>query len=335
MVSTSNTVSETIQPLDTPIPVAGSAGDVAWDAVRNVLYISIPHTAASHADMVAAVDPSTGAILNYLSVGTGSNPQRLSVSATAKYLYVGLNGTHSVGQVSLVSENLTTISLGLNQVNMAYYAGWLAASPGSDDTWAVSRFICCDYPNSDQGVAIYDDSTMRPDYSYGPFADSIVWGSDNTAIYAEDAQVSSYDLYTYSVNSQGATLSNDFANTFDAFSKYLHYDKTTNLLYSDSGQVVNESGVLQGAFDSTGPMVPDGANGLAFIAGTTPSESGTDIYPVQSFDIATYQPVAIIQVANLPNVPSKLIRFGEHGLAILAGGQVFLVNDSTFVAKKD
>ena len=130
------------------------ARDLAYEPASNRLYASVPSTAAAHANMVLAIDPLTGVVVD--SVLVGGSPGKLALSDDGSALWVALDATGQVRRVSLPSLALAgSFSLGANRV-------WdMRVMPGRPGTVAISRFDPCCSP-AHEGVAIYDDGIKRP-----------------------------------------------------------------------------------------------------------------------------------------------------------------------------
>ncbi|PYV63180.1 MAG: hypothetical protein DMG97_38420, partial [Acidobacteria bacterium] len=60
-------------------------------------------------------------------------------------------------------------------------------------------------------------------------------------------------------------LSQDYTNEFSSFYVSIHYDRGTNLIYTDDGYVINPvNGQHVGAFQASGLMIPDSTLNSAF-----------------------------------------------------------------------
>lgn len=308
------------------------ANDIVWDPVHQVIYLSL-FNFDGNTSTVQALDPTTGILGAAATVGSGAN--LLSVSKNGKYLYVGLDGTSSVQRMTLPDLGTDiTIPLGSDAMyGRPYVAMDLQAGPTSDGTVAIVRGTTTDQEGG--GVAIYDDSTERPDYLCGwsqnacadfthggdDIFDSIQWNADGSEMYAVNYQNTGGDFYAIPVTSAGfgsvsdypglAPTSGDVRNAFE-----IHFDPTTNYVYYDNGEVIDPgSGTLVGTFSAGGVMVPDGSLGKAFFVGKLKADAGTTTYTLESFDIHSFTPIATLTIQNVVGVPRHLIRWGSDGLA--------------------
>src|SRR5579862_6216536 len=135
------------------------ANDFAWDSINKKIYLSLPSTAGTNGNSIQVLDPSTGQL--GANAFAGSEPSVLSVSATSKYLYVGLKGSSNVQRMTLPSLG-TDIKFALpTTVNGSTVAIDLQASPVTDTTVAVGLGVMGISPTF-SGVVIYDNAVARP-----------------------------------------------------------------------------------------------------------------------------------------------------------------------------
>ncbi len=62
-----------------------ASNDLVWDPVNEVIYLSVPSTAAANGNTISVLNPATGIIVS--SQFAGSEPDVLAVSASSGYLY--------------------------------------------------------------------------------------------------------------------------------------------------------------------------------------------------------------------------------------------------------
>src|SRR5579872_6798130 len=112
------------------------ANDLAWDSINKKIYLSLPSTAGTNGNSIQVLDPSTGQL--GANAFAGSEPSVLSVSATSKYLYVGLKGSSNVQRMTLPGLGTDIkVPLGSTQYSGPLFAADLQASPVADATVAV------------------------------------------------------------------------------------------------------------------------------------------------------------------------------------------------------
>jgi len=315
-----------------PLVVRQRANDLVWDSTHQLIYLSVPSLAASNGNTITALDPLTGNIKS--SQFAGSEPDMVAVSSDDQFLYAGINGSSSIQRFTLpgLSPDIK-YSLGADSLFGPQYAVDLGVAPGLPHTTAVSRGVSNVSPYAFGGMAIYDDATARATTAqgHGPLYDSLQWGSD-TAIYAINSEVTSFDLYTLAVNSGGVVLGKDYQNEFSAFYISIHYDSGNKLLYTDDGFVIDPAnGLHVGKFQASGLMVPDSTLNSAFFLGQTAFQLGTQNFTIESFNLTTFAPVAEIVLSGVQGNPLHLIRWGTNGLAFNDdAGYVYIV-DAPFV----
>jgi hypothetical protein len=281
-------------------------------------------------------------------VFAGSEPDVLAISDDSQLLYVGLDGSSQVQRFTL--PTLATdinYSLGSNSIFGPYFAVDLQVAPATPRTTAVTRGAFNGSPVAVGGLAIFDDAVMRPTTVCsgwgecqsggtlpGGLFDSLQWGADATTLYAANGEDTGFDFYVFSVSSSGVTETKDYPSSFSTFGIRIHYDRGTQLVYSDDGHVIDPStGLPAGVFAASGVMVPDSTVNKAFFLGQTSSQSGSENFTIESFDLTRFTPINSVAVPNVSGYPLRLIRWGSNGLAFnTTGGQVFLYNGDLVTA---
>jgi hypothetical protein len=329
-----------------PTIVSQPTNDLVWDPLNQVIYISVPGSAATHANQVCILNPASATIGTCQTVN--SEPDVLAISDDSQYLYVGLDGTGLVQRFILPGLtpdiNYTLGSDGLEP----YFALDLQVAPGLPHTTAVTRGLDAD-PPADGGITIFDDATPRPvsapgwgpsDHSY----DSLQWGADATELYAADSATTGYDFYTLTVSSAGVVLNQDYSGVFWNQGR-IHFDSGTGLVYSDDGfHAVNPStGLPSGIFEVGGgwPMAPDSTINTVFILYKYIWQENSN-FTIGLFDMTHYTPVGKIPFSTTSPPgqdtfvqTNRFIRWGTNGLAINdMQGNLYLISGS-FVSAAD
>jgi hypothetical protein len=326
-----------------PTIVNQTTNDLVWDPVNQVIYISVPGSATTHANQVCILNPVTAAIGNCQA---GNEPDVLAISDDSQFLYVGMDGTGSVQRFILpaLAPDIS-YSLGSENSETPYYALDLQVAPGAPHTTAVT--MGAPYAEPAVGViTIFDDSTPRPvstPQESGLFA-SIQWGADATALYSANSESTGYDFYTLTVSSSGVVLSEDYPSVFWNPGR-IHYDRGTGFVYSEDGfHVVNPlTGLPVGIVEAGegGGMAPDSTLNTAFFIVHYVWQENSN-YTFDLFDMMHYTPVNRIPFSTTSpagqstlNQPVRLIRWGTNGLAAIdTQGHVFLISAS-FVSAAD
>jgi hypothetical protein len=305
------------------------AQDIVLDPARQVIYLSVPNT-VSEGNSIAVLDlPSTKIVGTQFA---GSNPDLLAIADNSQFLYAALDGSASVQRFTLPFLGTdVNYSLGGDPFFGPFFALDLQVAPGAPHTTAVSLGSRGVSPQAIGGITIFDDATPRsvraPGFpGTGNLYDSIQWGPDATTMSAANGDDTGFDFYTLSVNASGITQTHDFASTFGSFGNQLHFDRGTNLVYSNDGHALNPvTGLQAGIFKTSGVMVPDSSLNTAFFMN---QGFGSNTVTIQSYDLTHFTPVGSINVPVTGNA-RRLIRWGQNGLAFNTdNGQVFLVGGS-------
>ncbi|MHB8423702.1 MAG: hypothetical protein ACYDB9_00895 [Gammaproteobacteria bacterium] len=316
------------------IDINQAANDIVWSPLQQLLYISIPASAAILPNTVAALNPYTTSITT--SQSTGNNPNVIALSDDGQYLYAGIDGTNSVERFTL--PGLTpdiTCSLG-----NSWSALDLQIAPGAPHTFAVSLHVIGISGAGD--LAIYDDCTMRSVQAQNDIYGSIQWGLTPSVLYSSNDQYTGGDFCVLSVSSSGVTLSQDYLGTvFDP----IHFDAGSGLIYANRGTTVNpNTGLRTGTFGvalfgvgnttvtdpylqisaamDIGPMVPDTVDNMAFFSGMigTYPFAGPGIaisaYNMKQYSIIDSLILSDTLTANGFRNPTHIVRWGTNGLAM-------------------
>jgi hypothetical protein len=163
VATTSNAVDftlRTVQParITSQLLVDLKANDVIWDATRGLLYASVPSSGGTHANSVAAIDPTTGAITK--AVPVGSEPEYMAISDEGQYLYVSLRGSSTVRRVALASFAADIeFSIGSPISGSRVVVEEMLVVPGVPRTVVLSRMFTGGSRHA--GIFVYDDGVRR------------------------------------------------------------------------------------------------------------------------------------------------------------------------------
>lgn len=317
----------------TPFPIPGLklrtlslvANKLQWDAANQVIYATIPSAAGPDGNSIATLDPASGTLSGFTPVG--SEPNLLSLSAGAKFLYVSLDGSCSVKRLKLpgLADDLS-LALGRDSFFGPYWAKDLQASPEAAETVAVSLGSNRGgSPEALGGVVVFDNAVARTTVAAGwngssNLYDTLQWGKDNSRIYAADYETTGFEFFTLAVDPSGVALLNTFGSVFHDFNFRIHFDPRDGLIYADTGEVVDPmTGYPAGTLPFEGLVAPDAGLDRTFIL--VSSYSGLNLV------VCKQSRLNVLNVLDLHtfikgNV-SMMIRYGSDGLA--------LVSDAGFV----
>ena len=299
------------------IAVNQAAQDIVYDPVNAVFYLSVTGTAITHPNTISVLNPATATITS--SQAAGSNPNVLAISDDNQFLYAGIDGAASV-QRFMLPNLVKDISYSLGAGSPGISALDLQVAPGASHTTAV-EIGNRNFSPSCGPLAIFDDAVQRPTTASNGLFCAIQWGSDATQVYAMNNDTSGFDFYTLSVNSNGVVVSQDFVNGIFS-GRRIHFDRSSDLIYSDGGDAVSTSGAPVGSFNTSGVMAEDPGLNKAFF----PTLISGGAVTIQSFDLTRFTAVGSITIPNVLGNPLRLVRWGQNGLAFNTdNGQVFLV----------
>ncbi|MGB8988424.1 MAG: choice-of-anchor D domain-containing protein [Candidatus Sulfotelmatobacter sp.] len=322
----------TVTVLDLP------ANDIVWDPFAQRIYASMPSSYGPNGNSIAVINPSTGAVTGYFYAG--SEPTKLALDSTSKFLYVGLNGDGAIQRLDLPAfTDDILISLG-STTSGPNLAQAIAVSPSNAHTIAVAlnEDSCC---SSSGPLEFFTDSTKLANSVATPAINQINFASGTTLYgYYPDT------LSQVTVSSTGGTLTQQWSNLVDGNT----FQYSGGLAFGADGEEFNPAtGLLEGTFDvgsiccSSSPQVlPDSAINRAFALGQTPFFSS---FGITSYNLSEFTPLAVASLAELApeyssTSTSKFIQWGPNGLAfILTGGaccapfttQVVLVQSPTLL----
>jgi len=324
---TSNSIPLTVDPIatgGTQIVVFNAGGnDLVWNPQRQTLYVSVPAVNTASGNTILSVDPVIGPTNTPAFVG--SEPAKLSLSGDGQFLYVGMNGSNSVQQMALPAiTSAAVFHLGANDFSGPFYPLDMKVAPGSPHTLAVTRGSFNNFPAAEGGIAIYDDSTVRPTLAPGFGTaggneyDDLEWGPDITTLFAAGEN----NFFSFTVNQQGVTLNQSYQLVFPVQATGIHFDSGTGLIYADTGQVLNPAtGKTLNTIGASGLAIPDSTLNRVYFLGQTLAQVGTANYTIESFNKTTLASVSSLVVENVVGVPTAFVRWGSSGLAFTTAVQ--------------
>jgi hypothetical protein len=305
------------------------ANDLVWDPQHSVIYASVAATSATRANTVVALNPVTGAVSGFVSLG--SEPGRLAISDDGTELYVGLRTVGSIQRLSLPSLT-PDLSIPLSSIPVLgqLYAFDLAVVPGNSKSTAVS-LVNQGWPPavgnfSEGGVAVFDDATMRPNLG-NPFSSSrggsttfVAWGPTGATLYGTGTD----GFQSFAVDAKGLTPGGIVATNVGGRLQYL-----SGRVYTDNGPVVDaSSGAIIGSLPSSiyrHRVIPDGPLSRIFSLDDSGSQSAINV-----FDLSTFAPIKSFQILGATLASAYLpsfITWGTNGIAYTASnGQIVIVS---------
>ena len=318
---------------------------IAWDAAHGVIYASMPSTDPAAPNTVIPVNPITGKAGT--PVPAGNNPDLLSISSDASYLWVGLDGASSVQRFQLPSLTPDiSFKLPIDANGVPQQAVSLEAARVSPHTVAVVP----GHPGGGNGVSVYDDATSRANaiggYAIGtPEIDWVQWGNDDSTLFGTP----NYNpgLQPMQVDAQGVRLNGTFEHIKSIDGQYFPQN---GLLYSYGGVYDPMKATQVGVFSifgvtgaSNGVCTADPSLGRYYCA-VSFNIADTDVSDFQLwvYDLNTYALVNVVDFGSSEHAGGtisgqfeNLVRWGNAGLALssftdpvglLGNGGLFLID---------
>ncbi len=310
-----------IVPLRAQTVVSLPSSDIAYDAVTQKIYASVPSSDTSgRANTVTPIDPVTGVLGT--SIAVGSNPNSLAVSDDGQFLYAGLLGASSISRITLATQSVSLQISVPSTVYGAMYAGEIKVLPGNPRAIAITR-------GSYYGVAIFDDNVQRPmsiDSVY--VASSIAFASSSSStLYGYDNYTSGFSFGRFNVNSSGLTQIDQTAGLISGY--YVRIFGDGGMIYASNGVVVNpQTKTVAGTFPSAvGSVFPETARNRVYFL----TQSGTTV-TLKAFNATTYALVSSVAITGVSGNAGNLIRCGGSRLAFrTSGNKIYIVNNATLV----
>jgi hypothetical protein len=322
--------------------------DLVYSSLTRKLYAFIASDASLLPGTITEIDPLTGTVGPSIEVeerpSSLAYSGKLALSKEGRYLYVGLNNGGST-EGGLRRLDLLQWTLGpertLGQSDFCstspgLFVGEMEVLPDNPNAVAISlRDGGCSLGSD--GVVIYDYDTgvARPNRLPRHTAPHRITFSDSPSLlYGFDGSL----LYRMSVDAGGVQTTETIQGLANALGRGFKFDK--GRFY---GQYVTDpvTSTVVGAY-SDFPfwtlVLPDSSVGRTFaLGGTTPSCFSLTRCPLLVFDQENFNLIGSTMVgAALFSFaePTKLVRWGEEGLAIVASdGQLILIRSSLVSGK--
>src|SRR5215469_4845685 len=315
------------QPFSTYLALANDA--ILYNPHDNLLYASVPGSIVStEANSIVGIDPVTGNVMRTIPVG--SQPNQIAISDDGTQMFVGLDGAGAVRQVNLTTGQAGaqfSLGGGPGVYNPPFTAAALAVLPGEPNSVAVF---------STSGiVTIYDSGVPRPKNSSGlinTYFDqnfgALAFGLTASTLYVSAGPFQGVVKLT--VDATGITGGTDFPVSSGASGVSIQYDNSR--LFLASGIVLDaNTGTQLGTFSAStsgaanGPIVSESTLNLAFI-GYSPIPNASS--EVLAFNETTFNPSGTINVPGANGTAQGIARWGQNGLALATGNQIYVLQSS-------
>lgn len=294
------------------------AVDGVYSTTTGLLYASVPSSGGFFGNTVVAVDPISGAVVDWVVVG--SEPGPMAMADDESVLYVGLGGEPQIQQVALPGLSATDeINLGSGSFG-SRFAEDIAVQPGVPQVVAVSMKFNGVSPRH-AGVAVFDEGVLRPLATQRHTGSNVIeWSDSPSILYGFNNETTEWGFRTMSVDADGVVVTDVAGRVFTGFNVDFVY--MSGFVYSSAGHLVD-------------PLIPSlvgtfvGEHGLRSVAPDPDHDlvHFLDGHEIASFKISTRQRLA----PAYPPLPDgylgqKLVRWGDSGLAVLSLDGIVLLN---------
>ena len=288
---------------DSVTVISQVTSDIAWDAAANRIVASVPNAQPALGNSLLSFNPLTGVFDP--PIATGTEPDKLAVSANGQYVYAGLDADNSIQRV-----DLTNRVADLKFPTGYDYVSDIAVLP--DNPHAVVA-------TAHTTLTVYDDGVPRfnavgaTEYNQNYFL-------------ALSSPSNCYSTYPtgfrrITIDTNGATLLSDTRNTVVTYSDWeIHYG--AGRMFTPGGRVFDPvAGTNIATVPYSGLVAPDETDWRVFYL----TGSGAT-WTLNALDITNLQLTSSVTITNVQGSPARLIRWGTDGLAFrTTGGQIFLV----------
>ncbi len=290
-------------------PFSFPARSVAWEPNSARLLMVVRADLTFPRDALVIFNPLAGTMEHLVELGR--EPGLLAVSDDGQFAYVSRHAPGAVQRVKLAS-GLVDLEFLLN----GRIAEDMLVLPGQPGVLVISEGAFLTSP-SHQGVRVYDSGAARPAITPGHTGPGRIEPSPSPGlVWGYDAQVTG-GFYHLRLSAEGATIT--LNQPGGIMGPGLDIRSAGGRLYSTSGWVIdpdNGAALGQFSFPQAAPIAPDARLGktLAF------HHAG-----LISYDNATFEPLGVQTLPEIPRPVHRLERWGDDGVAMLVwNGQLWL-----------
>lgn len=319
------------------------ASALAYDAVHDLLYATIPNREAARGDQIAAIDPSSGTVRRLYPAGR--NPRRLAVAPQGNRLFFasGWMPNSMAWSFSLVPEEIRRLDLSTGEVsepfgilppvdNSSYFISDLAVIPGEEEETVAAVHArnslvflpgggITDVSTAMASVKLYDGGVPRDKSVTGtPSLDCLRLqvGASARRLYC----TSSFGFTKLAVDERGVQA--DGPMTALPNNGYNMTAFHGGRLFTAAGIAVDaESGTAWTQAPASG-LVAAGNGRVYWLELGNPFAAPAEV-TLRSFDATTLEPRESKRIAVTRGDTSELIWCGHGRLAFRAGHEIYIV----------
>ena len=291
-----------------------------YEPVGKQLYASIPAASAMNPNTVLPINPVTAAAGTPIAVG--HDPGVLTASPDGAYLYVALNGDHTIQRIKLSTLAIErTFALPVDPEFGQLQVFDMHVVPGTSTELAVSVQAPQVDPSS-MGVALFNDVGL---VNYiGPFGDTPGVNQAGSDIYnfafTDPGTIWGISVYSGSLNELTVSPSGIEITKTTCCTLSRNLASNGTLIYTDTGLVWNPATGKQVAAYPVGQspfmesVVPDAATGKTYFLNTFPT---VDVMVFDQTSLAQTASLGLVSVGQA-TAPSgtQMVRWGGNGFAM-------------------
>jgi uncharacterized repeat protein (TIGR01451 family) len=292
-----------------------TANNVVYDATRQVLWVTIPSTAAAPlGNSLISVNPSNGLMSDAIPINASPMSQCMALSPNGRYLYIGLSEIPEVHRIDLSSSPMTStrIPLGLSQWGSVNYAEDIEVLDGDGTSFIMVG-------SADHSAAVYDGTVRRANRS-GIYTVGCIERTATTNTFVGYNNVTTgFGTTRLNITSTGVTVAQTVSNLISGF---VEIAGAGNFLLSSTGVLADSiSLTLISNLGVSGRPCVDQAYQRAYLV-----NSGG----LWSFDAATGLPAGSMALPT-SNWPKSCVRWGADGFAMLGADKLYLARWSAAI----
>lgn len=291
------------------------SNDIVFSPLTQRLYASIPSSAGLMGNSIAIIDPVRASVVQTIFVG--SEPNKLALSEDGATLYVALDGQAAIRSIDLLSRTASQPFLFSTSPELLT-AQDIQFIPGSKDTLAIAKSQLGTAGYFPRGVSIFDHGILRPTSTPDP-----IDGQEQDLINVIESDGSTDTLIGYNgystefgirvlkMTADGVSVKTCFEHRTMGF--FVDMAFRQGKLFFTNGDVLNATDLTPlGLFPANGPVEPDVTENRVYF-GT----SGA----ISRFDLTNFRTIGAIPVGV---TPTKILRWGQDGLAAIGDGKLVL-----------
>jgi uncharacterized repeat protein (TIGR01451 family) len=302
--------------------------DLAYATNMGRIYASVTANGMMVSNAVVPIDPLTGQFGS--AVLSAIDPGLLAISGDSQLLYAGAGSNQTIWRIELPAGSPTLsfpVGVHPDPFNpVPYGVDDMEVLPGQPHALAISRrrAATATWSSVNVGIAVYDDGVARSlTTATVPEFDVLEFGPTASDLYAYNRPVTTFGARSFrrlSVTSGGVTLLDTDSSLLTNPSEDIRCE--AGLIFTTAGSLIDPQTRTRlgtvGSLQTSSLVEPDPASGRVFYLIPTASASQ---WLLRAYDLRTMAPLGTMTITNIVGTPSRLIRWGDDGLAFRTSGE--------------